>query len=194
VVPGMLRVLGFVLPLSLDSFAAALAAMGIPGLRRVQRLRITALFLAFEAGMPLVGLALGASVAGLAGGLARFVVPVALAAVGIWILRESLDDDDDDARKARGLLTARGFAIIGLGLGISLDELALGFTISFTRLPVAEVVTAIAVQASVAIWGGACLGSRLRGTGARRVRWGAEVLAGAGLLGLAVFLTARTLS
>ena len=189
----MLRLLGFVLPLSLDSFAAAFAAMGVRGLRRVQRLRITALFLAFEAGMPLVGLALGASVAGLAGGLARFLVPVALAAVGIWILRESLDDDDDEVRKARGLLTARGFAIIGLGLGISLDELALGFTISFTRLPVAEVVTAIAVQASVAIWGGAYLGSRFRGTGARRVRWGAEVLAGVGLLGLAAFLTARTL-
>jgi manganese efflux pump family protein len=189
----MLRLLGFVLPLSLDSFAAAFAAMGVRGLRRVQRLRITALFLAFEAGMPLAGLALGASVAGLAGGLARFLVPVALAAVGIWILRESLNDDDDEVRKARGLLTTRGFAIIGLGLGISLDELALGFTISFTRIPVAEVVIAIAVQASVAIWSGAYLGSRFRGTGARRVRWGAEVLAGVGLLGLAAFLTARTL-
>jgi putative Mn2+ efflux pump MntP len=85
--------------------------------------------------------------------MARFVVPVALAAIGIWILREGIEDDDDDeAEKAGGLLTACGFAVIGLGLGISVDELAIGFAISFTRFPVTEVVTAIALQAAVAIW------------------------------------------
>ena len=51
------------------------------GLSRAQRLRIMVLFLAFEAGTPLVGLALGAPLAGLIGGMARFMVPVALAYV-----------------------------------------------------------------------------------------------------------------
>ena len=190
----MLGLLGIVAPLSLDSFAAAFAAMGIRGLSRAQRLRITAVFLAFEAGMPLVGLALGTPLAGLVGGMARFVAPVALAAVGVWILREGLgEDDDDEVRKARGLLTAHGLAVIGLGLGISMDELAIGFTISFTRFPVVEVVTAIAVQAAVAICAGAYLGFRFRGTGAKKVRWGAEYLAGVGLVGLASFLMARAL-
>lgn len=190
----MIRLLGFVLPLSLDSFAAAFAAAGMRDLNRAQRLRIMVLFLAFEAGMPLVGLALGAPLAGLAGGMARFVVPVALAAIGIWILREGIEDDDDDeVEKARGLLTARGFAVIGLGLGVSMDELAIGFTISFTRFPVAEVVTAIAVQAAVAIWAGAYLGARFTGKGAERVRRGFERLAGIGLVAMAAFLLAKTL-
>jgi manganese efflux pump family protein len=190
----MVGLLGLVLPLSLDSFAVAFAALGIGGLDRAQRFRIAILFLAFEAGMPVVGLALGAPLAGLTGGLARFIVPVALAAVGVWIVREGLqDNDDDEAQKARGLLTARGWAILGLGLGISMDELAMGFTIGFTRFPVAEVVIAIAVQAFVAIWVGAYLGSRFTGAGAERVRWWAERLAGLGLIALAVFFLFKAL-
>lgn len=52
---------------------------------------------------------------------------------------------------------------------------------------------AIAVQAFVAIWGGAYLGSRFTGQGAERVRFGIECLAGMGLLALASFLFTRTL-
>ena len=189
----MVGLLGFVFPLSLDSFAVAFAALGIGGLSRAQRLRIMLLFLAFEAGMPLVGLALGAPLAVLVGGLARYVTPVALAAVGLWILHEGLDDDDDETEKAKGVLTARGFALIGLGLGISMDELALGFTLGFTRFPIGRVVTAIAVQAFAAIWTGAFLGSRITGKAAERVRSRAERLAGIGLIALAVFLLGRTL-
>jgi len=54
--------------------------------------------------------------------IARTDSPVALATVGLW----TLHGDDEAAKKARGLLTARGFALIGLGLGIRMDELALG--------------------------------------------------------------------
>lgn len=190
----MTAVLGLVLPLGLDSFAASFAVLGGGGLSRAQRLRIALLFLAFEAGMPLAGLALGAPLAGAVGGVARFIAPVALAAVGIWILRDALSsgDDDDEATKARGLLTARGWAILGLGLGISIDEVALGFAIGFTKLSVPEVIAAIAVQACVAIWAGAYLGTRLRGQGSEHVSRWAERLAGIGLIVLAAFLLIQT--
>jgi manganese efflux pump family protein len=37
--------------------------------------------------------------------------------------------------------------MIGLGLSISLDELAIGFTLGLARLPVVWVIVAIGVQA-----------------------------------------------
>jgi manganese efflux pump family protein len=55
----VLKLLAFVLPLGLDSLAvaAAIGAVQAPAWR--QRLRITLVFVVFEAGMPLIGLALG---------------------------------------------------------------------------------------------------------------------------------------
>lgn len=185
----MTGLLGLVLPLGLDSFAASFAVLGDGGLSRAQRVRIALLFLAFETGMPLAGLALGAPLAGTVGGVARFIAPVALAAVGIWILRDALSSgDDDEAEKARSLLTARGWAILGLGLGISIDEVTLGFAIGFTKLSVPEVTAAIAIQACVAIWAGAYLGSVFKGKGSEHVSLWAERLAGIGLILLSAFL------
>lgn len=193
----MTGLLGLVLPLGLDSFAVSFAVLGGGGLSRAQRLRIALLFLVFEAGMPLAGLALGAPLASAADGAARFIAPVALAAVGVWILRDGFsgddDDDDDETARARGLLTARGWALLGLGLGISIDEVALGFAIGFTKLPVPEVTAAIVIQAGVAIWAGGYLGSRLRGKGAGHVSVWAERLAGAGLIALSAFLLLQAL-
>lgn len=161
----IVKLLGFILPLGLDTFAVALAVLGGPGLTRAQRLRATILIVAFEAGMPLVGLALGSPAAHLAGGAAPVVVPFVLAGVGIWMLRvdegDDADDHDDEAVKARALVCARGFAVIGLGLGISLDELAVGFSIGLTRLPAVAVVAAIAVQALLAIKVGGYVGTRV---------------------------------
>jgi hypothetical protein len=51
----VLKLLAFVLPLGVESFATA-AALGT----RRQRWRLSLLFVAFEGGMPLIGLAIGA--------------------------------------------------------------------------------------------------------------------------------------
>jgi len=55
----MLRLLAFTLPLCLDNFAISFAILGEIRLTRAQLLRVTAVFIAFEAIMPLIGLALG---------------------------------------------------------------------------------------------------------------------------------------
>ena len=199
----MFRLLTFVLPLGLDTFAVAFAVLG-NGLTAAQRARVTVLFMAFEAGMPLVGLGLGAPLARLIGNTAQFVAPLAIASIGVYILREDDDDDDDDkkkgrddddddddddeeddddegeVRKAKALINARGFAIIGLGLGISLDELVVGFSLSFTRLPITEVVIAIAIQAFIAIQVGAYLSARIadvpNGSRHRKRTWSGRVI------------------
>lgn len=182
----MLRLLLFVLPLGLDSFAVA-AAIGAAGpLSRRERWRISALFVVFEAGMPLVGLAVGAPLARLIGASADYVAAAALIGVGGWLL---VHDDDDDS-KAGQLVAARGTALIGLGLAISIDELAVGFGLGLAGLPVLPVVVAIAVQALLAVQLGLRLGSRI----GDRFREAAERIAGAALVVLGVVVLVERLT
>ena len=181
----MLKLLAFVLPLGLDSFAVA-AALGTAYLSARQRWRISAIFVVFEAGMPLIGLAAGAPLARAVGGVADYLAAGALLAVGAWML---LARNDDDAGRAGRLASTRGLAVISLGLAISTDELAIGFSLGLARLPVAAVIAAIAVQALVASQVGLALGHRV----GERWREAAERVAGAALAALAVFLIAEKL-
>jgi putative Mn2+ efflux pump MntP len=179
----VLAVLGFVLPLGLDSFAVA-AAVGAAGAIPVRvRWRITALFVVFEAGMPLVGLALGAPLAGAIGPVANYVAAAAVVAIGLWML---LHDEDE---KAERLVSARGVAMLWLGLSISLDELAIGFGLGLAHLPLVPVIVGIAAQALIAAQVGLWLGARV----AERLREAAERLAGVVLVVMGIVLAVEQL-
>ena len=175
----MLRLLAFVLPLGLDSFAVA-AALGTAALPVRDRLRVSLLFAGFEAGMPLIGLALGAPLARAIGGAADYGAAVVLIGVGAWMCLA----DDDDAGRVQDLLDRRGLALLALGVAVSTDELAVGFSLGLTGLPVIPVIAAIAIQALAASQLGLALGARV----GERWREGAERLAGVALAGLGVFL------
>jgi manganese efflux pump family protein len=232
----MLKLLAFTLPLCLDTFAVSFAVLGEMRLTRAQRIRVIVLLIAFEAGMPLVGMALGTPLTHLVSSpshlvidpyqlgskaeadqlrlayrthlastvdltfvgryIVPVVVPVVIGGLGILMLDECLndddDDDDDEAGKARALVGARGLSVIGLGLGISVDELVVGFTISFSSLPVADVITAIVIQAFLAIMAGQLLGRKARGGGLRlsaeRITTGSKLMAGGVLVALSLVL------
>jgi manganese efflux pump family protein len=55
----MLKLLAFTLPLCLDNFAIAFGVLGEKRLTRAQLVRVTVVFMAFEAVMPLIGFAVG---------------------------------------------------------------------------------------------------------------------------------------
>jgi manganese efflux pump family protein len=229
----MFKLLAFTLPLCLDTFAVAFAVLGEMRLTHMQRVRVCVLLIAFEAGMPLAGMALGAPLTHLVSSPAHLVfdpyqvgspaeayqlrladqthlaqtvdltffgryivpivVPVVVGALGLWMLDECFnDDDDDEAEKARALVGARGLAVLGLGLGISLDEFAVGFTLSFSRLPVADVITAIVIQAFLAIMLGQLLGRKARSGTLRvssaRITTASKLTAGAVLVALSAAL------
>jgi manganese efflux pump family protein len=177
----VLRLLLFVLPLGLDCFAVA-AALGALSPSRRERWRITGLFVGFEAGMPLLGVAIGAPIAHAVAGIADYLAAAALAAVGGWMLLSG--DEDAEEERVRRLSKTRGLAVIGLGVAISLDELAIGFSLGLTKLSVVEVVIAIAVQAFIAVQLGLHLGERV----GDRLREGIERLAAIALIALAVVL------
>jgi putative Mn2+ efflux pump MntP len=181
------KVLALVLPLGLDTFAVA-AGLGIAGLAPARRVRISVLFSAFEAGMPLVGLALGAPLASVIGGAADYVAVGLLLCVGLFALLAS--ESGEEERLLR-LAQGRGLGALFLGVSVSLDELAIGFTLGLLRVPVALVVALIAVQAVIV----SQLGLRLGGRIGERRREGAQRLAGGALTGLAlVLLVERLLS
>ncbi len=183
----MITLAGFVLPLGLDSFAVA-AAIGAAGaLTARDRWRISALFVVFEAGMPLIGLALGAPLAAAIGPTAVYVAAAAVIAVGAWMLLSGESEDEED--NARRFVSAHGTAVLGLGVSISLDELAIGFSLGLTHLPLVPVILAIGVQAFLAAQVGLRLGARI----AERYRETAERLAGTVLIVLGLVLVTQRL-
>src|SRR5260370_1092490 len=117
----MLKLLAFVLPLGLDSFAVA-AALGASQVSTVwQRLRISLVFVIFEGGMPLIGLALGSALARGIGHIADYLAAAAVIGIGVWML---LADNEEEEDKAGRIMTSRGLALVGLGISISLDQAA----------------------------------------------------------------------
>ena len=183
----MLKLLAFVLPLGLDSFAVA-AAIGAAGTPRWRlRLRISLIFVVFEAGMPLVGLAAGRGLARAIGPVADFVAAAAVIVVGIWMLVS----DNDEHSAADRLAATRGLAVVALGISISLDELAIGFSLGLAKLPVVPVIIAIAIVALAASQLGLALGAVV----GERLREHAEQVAGVALILLGAYLiTARAIS
>jgi putative Mn2+ efflux pump MntP len=179
------KLLALVLPLGLDTFAVA-SALGMVGVQPGERLRISVLFTAFEAALPLVGLALGAPLGHAIGDAADYVAIAVLIALGLYTLLAPEHDEDETLRR---LARARGPGALVLGLSISLDELAVGFTFGLLRLPAGLVIALIAVQAFVLTQLGLRLGSRV----SERFREAAERLAGVALTVLGLALLAEKL-
>lgn len=181
----MVRLLAFVLPLGVDSFAvaAALGAAGLTGFRA--RLRISLIFVVFEAGMPLIGLAVGGGIARAIGSVADYLAAAAVIALGVFMLVARGDDE----LKAGRLSSTHGLAVIALGVSISLDEFAIGFSLGLVRLPVLPVIVAIAVQALLASQLGLALGHRISEVFRER----AEQVAAVALILLGSYLVADRL-
>jgi putative Mn2+ efflux pump MntP len=79
--------------------------------------------------------------------------------------------------------------VLGLGVSISIDELAIGFTIGLLHFPVFVVVVLIGAQAFILTQLGIRLGQRI----GERIREGAERLAGVALAALGLVLLVEKL-
>jgi putative Mn2+ efflux pump MntP len=102
-----------------------------------------------------------------------------LAALALHLLLSEADEPSLAVLQAPGPL-----ASIALGVSISLDELAIGFTLGLLRVPLVPVIVLIAAQAFIVTQLGMRLGDRV----GERMRERAEQLAGAALALLAAGL------
>ncbi|HEX6488577.1 MAG TPA: manganese efflux pump [Candidatus Dormibacteraeota bacterium] len=175
----MLKLIALVIPLGLDTFAVS-AAVGVAGLSPRARLRLSLLFTAFEGGMPLVGLFAGLALSRVLAGVADLAAIALLTAIGVYML-VSRDDDGDGAQR---LARTSGPAVLALGLSISLDELAIGFTLGLVKVPLLLAVLLVAGQAFLV----SQLGFRVGERAGETVREGAERVAGGALIVIAAAL------
>ncbi|HWD75689.1 MAG TPA: manganese efflux pump [Solirubrobacteraceae bacterium] len=179
------KLVALVLPLSLDAFVVA-AGIGVIGVTPSQRLRLSVLFCVFEAGMPLIGLALGAPLAHVIGGAADYVAIGVLLAFGLYALVARGEREEEELAR---IATIRGAGALLLGVSVSLDELAIGFTLGLLGLPAKVVIPLIPLQALILTQLGLRLGGRL----SERLRDSGERIAGALLTALALVLLAEQL-
>ena len=173
---------GLLIPLGLDTFALA-AALGLAGLAGRDRLRIALVFTAFEAGMPIVGVLIGRAAGAALGEWAGYGAVALLFGIGVWMVWPGRDEEDEE-RRLKLLASARGVAVLTLGVSISVDELTVGISAGLLKLSLLVVVIWVAVQAFIATQVGLRLGARLE----KELRERAEWLAGIALIVLAVVL------
>jgi putative Mn2+ efflux pump MntP len=157
------------------------------GLPNRERLRVGLVMSSFEMAMPVVGLILGHALGHLVGAAADDLANAGLALVGAWML---LHEDDDEGEKVGRLAGGGVLVLLALGISVSLDELAIGFTIGLLHLSLWLAVVLIGIQAFLFAELGLRLGARLNET----MRERAEQLAGIALLALAVLLSVEKLS
>jgi putative Mn2+ efflux pump MntP len=181
----MAKLIALVLPLGLDTFAIA-AALGMAGLPVRQRVRVSLLFTAFEGAMPLVGLAFGAPLGRAIGAGADYLAIAVLVGFGLYTV---LGNDEDETQGLASVLARGPVAALALGLSVSIDELAIGFTLGLLRVPVIAVIIAIAGQAFIVTQLGLRLGARL----SDRARESTERLAGLALTVLGLTLLVEKL-
>lgn len=174
-----LKLIPLVLSLGLDTFAVAVA-LGISGIGRRGRVRVGMSFALFEGGMPIVGFVLGRAVGGVLGNAAGVVGAVVLFAVGIWMIVESVRGEEGEFGESIESLV--GLAVTSIS--VSMDELAVGFSMGALGLPITLTVVLIAVQAFVITIVGTGVGNRVGEELAER----AETVAGIVLCGLAAVL------
>lgn len=173
------------LSLGLDTLAVAIG-LGLSGMAARERWRPAISFALAEGAMPLVGYFLGKVIAQAAGNVASILAAVLLMGVGAYTIWESV----------RGEETARDYATLSvaklavLSLSVSMDELAVGFSLGLVGVPIALAVSYIALQAFVVTLLGIRLGVRLGEIFAER----AELVSGLALLGLGVFLLVERLT
>src|SRR6476469_1182433 len=93
-------------------------------------------------------------------------------------------DEDDELQAVSQMARTHGLALIGLGISVSLDELAIGVSAGLLGVSIGAAVVLIALQAFIVTQLGVRLGARV----GEEVREGAERLAGLALITLGAFI------
>jgi putative Mn2+ efflux pump MntP len=176
------KLAALVLSLGADTFAVAVG-LGLSGLDRRDRLRVGVSFALAEGLMPLAGFLAGRVVARVIGDVASYAAILLLLAVGLYVLWEATHEEERD------LQPSSGWKLLATALSVSLDELAVGFSLGLLDIPILLAAVLIAVQAFVLTWIGTSLGGAIGERFAER----AEVLSGAVLTLLALFLLGEKL-
>jgi putative Mn2+ efflux pump MntP len=176
----------------LSNLAAAIG-IGFGGVTARTRVRVALTFGVFEAGMPIVGLVIGAGVASGIGHLARWIGAAVLIGIGVVTViqawRQPAEAGGDAPRPGQPHPTDSLGRLIISAFALSLDNLAAGFALGTMHVGVAEGAIVIGVVSVVLSLAGLELGGRIGAAAGRR----GEQIGGAILVGVGVALAAGVL-
>jgi putative Mn2+ efflux pump MntP len=176
----------------LSNLAAAIG-IGFGGVTARTRVRVALIFGVFEAGMPIVGLVVGAGVASGIGHLARWIGAAVLIGIGLVTViqawRQPAQTGGDPPRPGQPHHTDSLGRLIISAFALSLDNLAAGFALGTMHVGVAEGAIVIGVVSVVLSLAGLELGGRIGSAAGRR----GEQIGGAILVGVGVALAAGVL-
>jgi manganese efflux pump family protein len=167
----VLALLLLAVALGLSNFAAAIG-IGVSGVRGRARVQIAVVFGVFEAGMPVLGVALGQGVAASLGQAARWLGGAALIAIGLTSLilarrgtraaRAAGDGAGDGGPGPDGDGPSwRLGRIVVSGLALSVDNLAAGFALGAYHTGLALAATVFGAVSVIMTLAGLELGARL---------------------------------
>ncbi|MEN6459191.1 MAG: manganese efflux pump MntP family protein [Thermoguttaceae bacterium] len=126
-----LSVLGLAVGLGTDALAVSIAVgMALDRVTPRHVFRLGFHFGLFQCMMPIVGWLAGRQVAGYIGGFDHWVAFGLLCAVGAKMLWEAWDDDQTASDRD----PTRGLTLVALSLATSLDALAVGLSMAFSRV------------------------------------------------------------
>ena len=177
----IVKMVALVLSLGMDTVMVSISL----GFRQTRgTVKIALAFAGAEAVMPVVGLVIGQAAGRVIGDWASLIGGLALLGVAVWLM--FFEDEDDEEEKLERELV--GWTLILTALSISLDELAVGFSIGMIGVPVALTIILIAVQAFIFTLVGLTFGAKLK----RYLGEWAEKFAGLifGLLGIWITIDA----
>jgi putative Mn2+ efflux pump MntP len=176
----------------LSNLAAAIG-IGFGGVTARTRVRVALIFGVFEAGMPIVGLVIGAGVASGIGHLARWIGAAVLIGIGVVTViqawRQPAQAAGDPPSSGQPHHTDSLGRLIISAFALSLDNLAAGFALGTMHVGVAEGAIVIGVVSVVLSLAGLELGGRIGSAAGRR----GEQIGGAILVGVGVALAAGVL-
>ena len=170
--------------LGLSNFAAAIG-IGFAGIDAGARIRVGIVFGIFEAGMPILGLVLGRSLAGPLGHAAHWAGGGLLIATGGYALIRAARDGaapPGRASSGTGQDRQRTGRLIVTGLGLSIDNLAVGFALGAYRVGLALAAAVIGAVSVAMTLAGLELGARIGArAGQRGELFGAVILIAVGI-------------
>lgn len=170
-----LAVLGIVVAANNLAVSLALGSMG----QLARRGRVVAVFGAVEFIIPFIGILIGRQTSERIESAADWVAPLLLLLMGLWAIRASFRGEDFDRSLAERLTTWQG--LIVLSLGLSIDNLVVGFSLGLRRGDPLLIASVIAVSSMIFSWIGMTLGGRADHAWENRSQFVAGVL----LIGMA---------
>lgn len=163
-------ILGVVIGSNNLAVALALGAMG----QAARRFRVMLVFGLFEFMMPLLGIVLGAAAADAIGLQTNLVGTVLLIGLGVLAVIGGIKNRSQDEKLAKYVTQWRG--LVFLALGLSIDNVVVGFSLGIGRAEPLAVATTIACFSVLFTWIGMKLGRESRRSWERVAKIGAGLL------------------